>query len=132
MKYYMIVAILLLSSLAFAADKQASCVIDDKSVLSRSPSGVPQVSNLGLIQITCRAPGRPWPSDPKPGFGRFALRLKTVAHQIGDDGTKTVVPSFSNVTGGSDCGPFQISGECNEASLHWYLNIPIHPHRSHR
>jgi hypothetical protein len=127
MKYYMIVAILLLSSLAFAADKQASCVIDDKSILSRSPSGVPQVSNLGLIQITCRAPGRPWPSDPKPGFGRFALRLKTVAYQIGDDGTKTVVPSFSNVTGGSDCGPFQISGECNEASLLWYLNIPIDP-----
>ncbi|HEX4486017.1 MAG TPA: hypothetical protein VH088_07110 [Terriglobales bacterium] len=127
MKYYMIVAILLLSSLAFAANKQASCVIDDKSILSGSPSGVPQVSNLGLIQITCRVPGRPWPSDPKPGFGRFALRLKTVAYQIGDDGTKTVVPSFSNVTGGSDCGPFQISGECNEASLLWNLNIPIDP-----
>ena len=127
MKYYMIVAILLLSSLAFAADKQASCVIDDKSILSGSPSGVPQVSNLGLIQITCRAPGRPWPSDPKPGSGRFALRLKTVAYQIGHDGAKTVVPSFSNVTGGSDCGPFQTSGECNEASLLWYLNIPIDP-----
>ena len=48
MKYYMIVAILLLSSLAFAANKQASCVIDGKSILSGSPSGVPQVSNLGL------------------------------------------------------------------------------------
>ena len=56
MKYYMIVAIPLLSSLAFAADKQASCVTDDESILSRSPSDVPQVSNLGLIQITCRTP----------------------------------------------------------------------------
>ena len=69
MKYYMIVAILLLSSLGFVVqNKQASCVIDGKSILSGSPSGVPQVSNLGLIQITCRVLGRPWPSDPKPGF----------------------------------------------------------------
>jgi hypothetical protein len=55
------------------------------------------------------------------------LRLKTVTYQIGDDGTKTVVSSFSNVTGGSDCGPPQISGQCDEASLFWYLNIPIDP-----
>ena len=125
MKRYAVLAFLMFSSLALASDQQASCAIDEKSILSRSSSGVPQVSNLGNIEITCHAPGRPRPSDPKPGFGRFALRLKTVAYQISDTGTKSLVPSFSNVTGGSDCSPF--SGECNEASLLWYLNIPIDP-----
>jgi hypothetical protein len=127
MKYCVVLAVLLCSSLSFAADQQASCVIDETSILGRSPSGVPQISNVDHIQITCRVPGRAWPSDAKPGFGRFALRLKTVAYQIGDDGKKTVVPSYSNVTGGSSCGPPQVSGDCHEESLLWYLNIPIDP-----
>jgi hypothetical protein len=125
MKCCVILAVLLCSSLSFAADQQASCVIDEKSIVGRSASGVPQVSNLDLIHITCRVPGRAWPADAKPDFGRFALRLKTVAYQIGEDGKKNIVPSFSNVSGGSSCGPPQISGDCVEESLDWYLNIPI-------
>jgi len=127
MKYCVVLAVLLCSLLSFAADQQASCVIDERSIVGRSPSGVPQVNNLDLIEITCRAPGRAWPSDAKPGFGRFPLRLKTVAYQIGDDGKKNVVASYSTVAGGSGCGPPQISGDCDEESLLWYLKIPIDP-----
>jgi len=52
---YLVFQILLLSTLAFAdSPEPASCQVLDKSVLSRTPSGIAQVSNLGLIQIRCR------------------------------------------------------------------------------
>ncbi|HSB75184.1 MAG TPA: hypothetical protein VLC12_05995, partial [Terriglobales bacterium] len=49
----------------------------------------------------------------------------TLAYQIGDEGRKTAVPSFSNVTGGRGCGP--PPGECKEESVFLFLNIPIAP-----
>ena len=70
------------------------------------------------------APGRQGPADAKPGFSRFPLRLKTVAYQIGDDGKKTVVPSYSNVWGNHATGCTELF-RCEEESLDFYLNIPI-------
>jgi hypothetical protein len=122
----MFLAILLLSSVVFASDQQAPCVISDKSVLSRSRSGVPQVSNVREVEITCHAPLRPWPSNLKPGSTRLPLRVKALAYQIGKDGARTVVPSSSNQTGGGFCGPART--DCaHEEWLWWSLRIPIDP-----
>lgn len=127
MKKYIVVAILLSCSLAFADDRQASCVIAEKSIIGRSASGVLQVSNVREIEITCHAPARPALSGAKTVSESTPLRLKTVAYQIGGDGAKTIVPSFSKVTGGGFCfPPPQNGGECQE-SLLGYLKIPIDP-----
>ena len=60
LRYLLITRLLLLSSVAFAGDKASSCELVGKSVVSRSSSGLAQVSNLGDIQITCSAPARPY------------------------------------------------------------------------
>jgi len=60
LRYLLVTPLVLLSSLAFAGDKPASCELVGKSVESRSSSGLAQVSNLGDIQITCSTPARPY------------------------------------------------------------------------
>jgi hypothetical protein len=89
---------MLLSSVAFAGDRPASCELVGKSVVSRSSSGLAQVSNLGLIQIECHVPARPFPT--KPGEARYLLKVATVAYQISPDGSKKLVSSEVNQTGG--------------------------------
>src|ERR1022692_1133259 len=64
--------LLLLSSVAFGGDKPASCELASKGIVSRSSSGLAQVSNLGDIQIACRVPARPFPT--KPGETHIGLR----------------------------------------------------------
>ena len=133
MKRLLFSGILLYCSLAYAAERQASCTIAPNSIIGRSPAGIPLLSNIALIEITCSAPGRPWPSDhpwpsdTKTEFQRSMLRLKTVAYQIGEGNTRTLVHSIATVTGGKPCGPPAISGECSEESLLWFLNIPLEP-----
>src|SRR5579863_2788941 len=60
LRYLLIAQLLIISSVAFAGDKAASCELKGKSVVSRSSSGLAQVSNLGDIQITCSAQARPY------------------------------------------------------------------------
>ena len=57
--------------------------------MSRSSSGLAQVSNLGDIQITCRVPARPFPT--KPGESHNGLRAATTAYKISPDGSKELV-----------------------------------------
>jgi hypothetical protein len=89
---------MLLSSVAFAGDKLVSCELVGKSVVSHSSSGLAQVSNLGLIQIECHVAARPFPT--KPGEASYLLKVATVAYQISPDGSKKLVPSEVNQTGG--------------------------------
>jgi hypothetical protein len=89
---------MLLSSVAFAGDKSASCELVGKSIVSRSSSGLAQVSNLGLIEIECHVAARPFPT--KPGEASYLLKVATVAYQISPDGSKKLVPSEVNQTGG--------------------------------
>jgi hypothetical protein len=108
---------MLLSSVAFAGDKPVSCELVGKSVVSRSSSGLAQVSNLGLIQIECHVAVRPFPT--KPGEARYILKVATVAYQISPDGSKKLVPSEVNQTGG---------GSDTEAeSVFFYAHIPLEP-----
>jgi len=100
---------------AFAGDNPTSCELVGKSVVSRSSSGLAQVSNLGDIQITCNVPARPFPT--KAGESRSALKVSTVTYQILPDGSKKLVPSETRQTGG---------GSDTEAeSVYFYVHIPL-------
>jgi hypothetical protein len=115
LRYLPITQLLLLSSVAFAADKPASCELVGKSVVSRSSSGLAQVSNLGDIQITCNVPPRPFLT--KAGESRSLLKVATVAYQILPDGSKKFVPAETSRTGG---------GSNTEAeSVYFYVHIPL-------
>jgi hypothetical protein len=117
LRYLLITQLLLLSSVAFAGDKPASCELVGKSVVSRSSSGLAQVSNLGDIQITCSVPARPFSTTA--GESRSLLKVATVAHQILPDGSKKLVRSETNQTGG---------GSDTEAeSVYFYVHIPLEP-----
>jgi hypothetical protein len=98
LRYLLITQLLLLTSVAFAGDKPASCELAGKSVVSRSSSGLAQVSNLGLIEITCSVQARPFSTEA--GESRSLLKVATVAYQILPDGSKKLVPSETNQTGG--------------------------------
>jgi len=88
--------ILLFASVAFATDSLPSCEIAKESIVSRSSSGLAQVSNLGGTRITCRVSARPWPRD--------GLKAATAAYEISADGSKKLVPSEVHVVGGGGDG----------------------------
>jgi hypothetical protein len=112
-----VLQLLLLSTLAFADYGPASCQISEKSVLSKSSSGIAQVSNLGLIQIRCDVAARPWPL--KPGIVRNGLQAEAAVYKISADGTRHLVPSEVNVSGGGLSGTMEW--------VDFYINIPLDP-----
>jgi hypothetical protein len=87
----------MLASVAFAADKPALCELAKTSIISVSPSGLAQVSNLGSIEITCRVSGRPFPN--KPTENRGALKAGITAVEFFPDGNKKVVSSEAHEHG---------------------------------
>src|SRR5271170_196025 len=89
---------LFLPLMASGAEKPATCELASKSIVSRSASGVAQVSNLGDIEITCRVPARPFPT--KPGESHNALRATTTSYKISPDGSKELVVSEVRSVGG--------------------------------
>ncbi len=95
---YLLLAQVILASVAFAADKPALCEFAKASIVSVSPSGLAQVSNLGSIEITCRVSGRPFPN--KPSENRPALKVGTTAVELFPDGSKKLVPSEAHEFGG--------------------------------
>ena len=115
LRYLLITQLLLLSSVAFAGDKPPSCELVGKSVVSRSSSGLAQVSNLGDIQITCSARARPY----SWGESRSPLKIATVAYQVLPDGSKKLVPSETNQTGGSYATEVE--------SVLFHFHIPLEP-----
>jgi hypothetical protein len=125
MKYMLMAQLLVLSFLAFAGDKPASCELESKNIVSRSPSGVAQVSNLGDIQVTCSVAARAFPT--KPGEVRYGLRAATTAYKISPDGSQTVVPSEVHQSGGgSGTNPAGLVGTNPE--LEWVVfdvHIPL-------
>ena len=117
MKYLLMAQLLVLSSLAFGGDKPAACELESKNIVSRSSSGLAQVSNLGDIQITCRVPSRPFPT--KPGEIRYMLKVATVALQISADGSTKPVPSEVHPTGG------RFGGDPEKEWVIFYVHIPL-------
>lgn len=117
MKYILIGQLLVLSTLAFGGDKPASCELETKSIVSRSSSGIAQVSNLGEIQITCRVPARPFPTIP--GEARYGLKVATTAYQIFPEGKKKRIPSKGYPMGLGDSG--------TEEWVNFYVHIQLEP-----
>lgn len=117
LRYLLITEVLLLSLAAFAGDKPASCKLVGKSVVSRSSSGLAQVSNLGDIQITCSVPARPY----SWGDTRIPLKVATIAYKILPDGSKKLVASETNQTG-SRFGT-------QEESVYFHVHIPLEPEK---
>lgn len=114
--------LLLLSSVAFGGEESASCDLASKSILSHSSSGLARISNLGDIQITCRVPARPFPTEP--GESRYMLRAATTAYKIFPDGSKRLVPSEVHPSGGGGGG---FGPNPKPESVVFYVHIPLEP-----
>jgi len=99
----MLSPILLFVAVAFAKDTLPSCELAKESIVSRSSSGLAQVSNLGGFRITCRVPARPFPTTPG-GEPRYGLKAATTAYEISADGSKKLVPSEVHIVGGGGDG----------------------------
>jgi hypothetical protein len=99
---FLAMIVLLFASVTFASDIRPSCELAKESILSRSSSGLAQVSNVGDIRIICRIPARAFPT--KPGETRNGLRAATTAYEITANGTKKLVPSEVHVVGGGGEG----------------------------
>jgi len=112
--------LLLLSSVALGGDKPALCELASKSIVSRASTGLAQVSNLGDIQITCRVPARPFPTEP--GESRNGLRAATTAYKIFPDGSKKLVPSGVHQTGGGGGG---FGPDQEPEWVDFYVHIPL-------
>ena len=101
-------------------DKPALCELTTKNIVSRSSSGLAQVSNVGDIEITCRVAARPFPS--KPGESRNGLTAATEAYLTSSDGTETLVPSEVIVHGGGGGGFMVAEGQ---EWVAFYVHIPL-------
>jgi hypothetical protein len=117
LKYMLMAQLLLVSSVAFGRERSAICELASKSIVSRSSSGLAQVSNLGDIEITCRVRARPFPT--KPGESRNGLRAATTAYKISPDGSKKTVPSEVHESGGG----FEPDPE--REWVNFYVHIPL-------
>jgi hypothetical protein len=120
LRYITLAQILLFASVAFASDLRPSCELAKKGILSVSPSGLAQVSNVGDIHITCRIPARPFPT--KPGETRNGLRAATTAYEITANGTKKLVPSEVHVVGGGGDG---FGPNPEPEWVDFYVHIPL-------
>ena len=122
MRYMLLAQLLFLSCVAFGGDKPATCELASKSVVSRSSSGLAQVSNLGDIHITCRVRARQFPT--KPGESRNGLTAATTAYKISPDGSKKLVPSKVHELGGGGGG---FGPDPEPEWVDFYVHIPLEP-----
>jgi hypothetical protein len=113
--------LLFLSCVAFGGDKPAACELASKSIVSRTSSGLAQVSNLGDIQIRCRIGARQFAT--KPGETRNGLRAATTAYKISPD-NKTLVPSEVHQFGGGGGG---FGPDPEPEWVDFYVHIPLEP-----
>ncbi len=123
MKYLQLALIMFVSSVALAGEGTAFCELTDESIVSRAPSGLAQVSNVGNIRIICSVPARAIPTTPgdKPLSG---LNVATETYQVSRDGSEKLVPSEVHVTGGMrGFGPVPPGREGVLFSLH----VPLDP-----
>jgi hypothetical protein len=113
----MLAPILLLTSVAFANDQIASCEIKKSTIVSLSPAGLAQVSNLRLIEVVCGVPARPFPN--KPGEFRNGLRAATTAYEAAENGDRKEVPSEAKASGNG--------GDFKREWVSFYVYLPLDP-----
>jgi mRNA-degrading endonuclease RelE of RelBE toxin-antitoxin system len=123
LRFLILVQILALCCIAFGDDQPALCELATTSIVSRSSTGLAQVSNLGDIEIECRVAARPFPS--RPGESRNGLTAATEAYLISSDATKTLVASEVLVHGGGG-GGFKAETDQQEY-VDFLVHIPLEP-----
>ncbi len=112
----LLLAPLLMPVDAFAAADGAVCLLEPSSIVSRSPSGIDQVSNVGDIQVRCSVPARP--VSLKPGESLMALGAKTAsAFLLLPNGSMKEVPAEVKGAGGGD--------DQTHAWVEFYLHLPL-------
>jgi hypothetical protein len=109
-----LVASLTLSGGLPGAQGRATCEVGRSTMVSRSLSGIALVSNLGLIEISCRVPRRP---SPKAGTVQYGLKAEATVYEVSPDGARSMVPSAVNVSGGG--------GDSQSEYVSFYLDVPI-------
>jgi hypothetical protein len=91
----------------------AVCAVEPSSIVSRSPAGQAQVSNLAFLQMRASIPPRRMPAS-----GTLqGLQAQATVYQIKPDGTRTIVASSVNSTGGG--------GDTQAEYIAFILDIPI-------
>ena len=110
-----LIASLVVVAAPVSAAAQSSCIVEPSSVIGRSPSGVAQVSNLGLIHLRAHVPNRPLPRT-----GRLeGLKADVTVYQISGAGSRTIVPSRVIQSGGG--------GDASTEYAGFVLDIPVDP-----
>jgi hypothetical protein len=112
LKYMLLAQMLLVPCVAFGGRKAASCELANKSIVSRSSSGLAQVTNLAEIEITCSVPGRPFPF-------LNGLTVITTVHEVSPSGRKKLVPSEVHLLGGAR--------PPGQEEVVFVLDIPLEP-----
>lgn len=121
MKAILLSEILLLSSLAFAGNRLAWCELAKDSKGTTSEQGLPQIGNLGQIDIECTVPARPFPT--KPGEMQLAVQVRTTVYQLLGAGDRRAVASDVILHGG---GRHYLRTPPTE-SVDFYAYIPPDP-----
>ena len=103
--------------MAQPVEQPATCTLEPGSILGHSATGIPQVSNLGSIQIRCSIPSRPFPS--KPGEFRNGLGAKAIAHEVDHAVSKQSVAAEAKPSGGGS--------EDGREYVLFYVLIPLRP-----
>jgi len=119
LRYMLLAQVLFLSCVAFGGDRPATCELASKSIVSRSSSGLAQVSNLGDIQITCRVRARQFPT--KPGASRNGLKAAIAAYKVSPD-RRRLVPSEVHQFGGGGGG---FGPDPEPEWVDFYVHIPL-------
>ncbi len=78
--------------------RPAVCKLEASSILGHSTDGIPQVSNLGDIDIQCSIPSRPFPS--KPGESRNGLGARAIVHAVTKSAGEQAFAAEVNPSGG--------------------------------
>lgn len=89
------IILLWLETQARAPQRGATCEVQPRAIVGRSSSGIPQVSNLALLDMVARVPNRP---PPAMGRAQFGLDVNVTVYDLG--GARKVVPATVNRSGG--------------------------------
>jgi len=115
LRYILLAQLLFFASAAFGGEKPAICELASKSIVGRSSSEIPQVSNLGDIDIKCGVASRGSFKAGDPP--RQGLRASTTAYLVLPDGNKKLVASEVNVSGGG--------ADLEREWTDFYVHIPL-------
>ena len=104
---------------AFAATDGDVCLLEPSSIVSRSPSGINQVSNVGDIRVHCSVPARPVSLKPGEGLMPFSAKTANAFLLLPNGSVKEVSADVIGIGSGHD--------QTTRAWAEFYLHLPLDP-----